>query len=714
MFIAFCYFPPEGSVFYTRNDVDLYQSLEESIFKYKQIGDVYIAGDFNSRCGDKDDFILHDNMSSSLLDRLEPLIYYENDDIIKKRNSMDITVNNFGRKFLDLCKTCGVRIVNGRHDGDLTGSITFYSAKGMSLIDYLLVQKNKLSNIVKFASGDFNTFSDHSPLSFSISISISQEKNTENNTEQKNVRACSTSVKWIEENASAINDVINENVDNLFDCIDSRCDTLDDINHCIHKFSTTLSDLVLPHCKVYHGTMNTGDKVNKPIKQHRPWFTDECKTRYSDYKLALCNFNKCKSSENRRILNEKKLLYKKFIRKKKRQYERHEGNMLSKLRKDNPKVFYKHFAKKKNNANSNISIDDFHEYFKKLVCSEVNENNDNDYSSMDGNDSIYEQLDVQISEKEIINAIAKLKRDKSCAEDGLINEIFINSKITLVPVLCKLFNLIFDTGIFPEAWSSGCIVPIYKKGNVNEPTNYRGITIISCLGKLFTSVLCNRILDWDREYNLITDAQFGFKPGHSTVDAIFVLQSLINRTLKKKGRLYCCFVDYKKAFDYVNRSSLWDKLIKLGIRERIRRLPVLVKSDEGPLAFYAFLSSDEVNPSRHHTLVFDYVKTNTASAYNKFTGAFTVPSQGLYVFTTTVYVQGFMPIDIIVNNDAVTTIYPDSGRLGPWISATGIAVVNVNVGDIVLVRTRSDHSPVGTIKSSKVVGLSSFSGWMIA
>ncbi|KAK3089979.1 hypothetical protein FSP39_008169 [Pinctada imbricata] len=439
----------------------------------------------------------------------------------------------------------------------------------MSLIDYLLVQKNKLSNIVKFASGDFNTFSDHSPLSFSISISISQEKNTENNTEQKNVRACSTSVKWIEENASAINDVINENVDNLFDCIDSRCDTLDDINHCIHKFSTTLSDLVLPHCKVYHGTMNTGDKVNKPIKQHRPWFTDECKTRYSDYKLALCNFNKCKSSENRRILNEKKLLYKKFIRKKKRQYERHEGNMLSKLRKDNPKVFYKHFAKKKNNANSNISIDDFHEYFKKLVCSEVNENNDNDYSSMDGNDSIYEQLDVQISEKEIINAIAKLKRDKSCAEDGLINEIFINSKITLVPVLCKLFNLIFDTGIFPEAWSSGCIVPIYKKGNVNEPTNYRGITIISCLGKLFTSVLCNRILDWDREYNLITDAQFGFKPGHSTVDAIFVLQSLINRTLKKKGRLYCCFVDYKKAFDYVNRSSLWDKLIKLGIRGKM-------------------------------------------------------------------------------------------------------------------------------------------------
>ena len=118
---------------------------------------------------------------------------------------------------------------------------------------------------------------------------------------------------------------------------------------------------------------------------------------------------------------------------------------------------------------------------------------------------------------------------------------------------------------FPESWARGCIVPVFKKGNCDDPNNYRGITIVSCLGKLFTSILNQRLLQWDKEYCIITDAQFGFKPGLSTVDAIFVLQSLINRTLQKKNKLFCCFVDYQKAFDFIDRSNLWTKLIKQGI-----------------------------------------------------------------------------------------------------------------------------------------------------
>ena len=80
------------------------------------------------------------------------------------------------------------------------------------------------------------------------------------------------------------------------------------------------------------------------------------------------------------------------------------------------------------------------------------------------------------------------------------------------------------------------------------------------------------MLKWDKENSVITDAQFGFRPGHSTVDAIFVLQSLINRTLKRKDRLYCCFIDYKKAFDLIDRSSLWSKLIKQGVTGKMLKI----------------------------------------------------------------------------------------------------------------------------------------------
>ena len=76
-------------------------------------------------------------------------------------------------------------------------------------------------------------------------------------------------------------------------------------------------------------------------------------------------------------------------------------------------------------------------------------------------------------------------------------------------------------------------MPIHKKGDVDNVNNYRGITLRSCMGKLFTSILNKRLLDWDKEHSIITDAQFGFRPGFSTIDAIFALHTIIKSNLKK-------------------------------------------------------------------------------------------------------------------------------------------------------------------------------------
>ena len=121
------------------------------------------------------------------------------------------------------------------------------------------------------------------------------------------------------------------------------------------------------------------------------------------------------------------------------------------------------------------------------------------------------------------------------------------------------------TGFFPTSWSSAVIVPVFKKGDTSDPNNYRGISLISCICKLFTSVLNKRLLTWSNDNEIITDAQFGFRPKSGTSEAIFALHYIISKTLCKKGRLYCCFVDYKKAFDSVNRKNLWYKLSKVGI-----------------------------------------------------------------------------------------------------------------------------------------------------
>ena len=84
------------------------------------------------------------------------------------RNNEDKTINQFGRKLLSLCKASGLRILNGRHAGDRNGNITFYNANGTSLIDYVLVNDSCFNLIPKFESGNFNCFSDHSPICFTI------------------------------------------------------------------------------------------------------------------------------------------------------------------------------------------------------------------------------------------------------------------------------------------------------------------------------------------------------------------------------------------------------------------------------------------------------------------------------------------------------------------------------------------------------------------
>ncbi len=126
--------------------------------------------------------------------------------------------------------------------------------------------------------------------------------------------------------------------------------------------------------------------------------------------------------------------------------------------------------------------------------------------------------------------------------------------------------------IFRKCGRRGIIIPLHKNGSVSEANNYRGITLVSCMAKLFTKILNKRMQDWSDSNDVITDAQFGFRKGRSTVDAIFVLHELIVKTLNENNRLYCAFVDLKKAFDSVNRNAPWLKMYKCEIGGKMLRI----------------------------------------------------------------------------------------------------------------------------------------------
>ena len=114
-----------------------------------------------------------------------------------------------------------------------------------------------------------------------------------------------------------------------------------------------------------------------------------------------------------------------------------------------------------------------------------------------------------------------MKTNKSGGPDLLLNEFFIHGKKTLLPYLCTLFNKVFNSGYFPQSWSEGFVIPLHKKGSVNDKNNYRGITLLSTLGKLFTRILNLRLSDWSEKYSVYVEAQAGFRQKMSTVDEMW-------------------------------------------------------------------------------------------------------------------------------------------------------------------------------------------------
>ena len=118
------------------------------------------------------------------------------------------------------------------------------------------------------------------------------------------------------------------------------------------------------------------------------------------------------------------------------------------------------------------------------------------------------------------------------------------SPIFFAPLLKKLFNYIFNHGIYPDFWTECLVIPVPKSGDLSDPNNYRPIVLVSVLSKLFTSILTERLLSWSEDEDKLIDNQFGFRP---TVDAIFIIQGIISNILQNKFKLYSAFVDFRKV-----------------------------------------------------------------------------------------------------------------------------------------------------------------------
>jgi hypothetical protein len=129
-------------------------------------------------------------------------------------------------------------------------------------------------------------------------------------------------------------------------------------------------------------------------------------------------------------------------------------------------------------------------------------------------------------------------------------------------ILVEMFNKVKRGKGFPDYWKIAVICPIYKgRGKRGEPGNYREISLLSVLCKIYSGILAGRLRDWLVNNKILSRYQAGFVKDKRATDNIFVIKTAADRYLRvKRGRIYWCLVDLEKAFDSIDNGALWFKI----------------------------------------------------------------------------------------------------------------------------------------------------------
>ena len=168
--------------------------------------------------------------------------------------------------------------------------------------------------------------------------------------------------------------------------------------------------------------------------------------------------------------------------------------------------------------------------------------------------------------EEIEKLIDNLKLGKASGPEGINSSFVKHGKKALSEILTKLFNECISKGFFPDCLKRALVVPIHKKDKKDIPNNYRPISLLPCISKLFEKVIYKRIADFCKAQNIITEKQFGFRTKHSTKNALTHLTDTLAEKMDNSESCIVVFLDLAKAFETVDHKILLQKLYHYGIR----------------------------------------------------------------------------------------------------------------------------------------------------
>ena len=161
--------------------------------------------------------------------------------------------------------------------------------------------------------------------------------------------------------------------------------------------------------------------------------------------------------------------------------------------------------------------------------------------------------------------------------------------------LTHLINLSLQCGIIPTELKIARVIPIFKNGDAKEIKNYRPISILSSISKIYEKVIFVRLQNFFDKHNLLSKCQYGFRPGFSTDMAISILQENITKAIDEKEHIIGIFLDLSKAFDTVNHEILLSKLEYYGVRGNAYNLIKSYLNERTQFVEYNNVRSEEEN-----------------------------------------------------------------------------------------------------------------------
>ena len=168
-----------------------------------------------------------------------------------------------------------------------------------------------------------------------------------------------------------------------------------------------------------------------------------------------------------------------------------------------------------------------------------------------------------ITQAEVTEVVRKLLGGKAPGVDEIRPEYLKSLDVVGLSWLTRLCNIAWRSGTVPLDWQTGVVVPLYKKGDRRVCSNYRGITLLSLPGEVYSRVLERRLRPIVEPR--IQEEQCGFRPGRGTLDQLYTLHRVLEGSWEFARPVHMCFVDLEKAFDRVPRGVLWGVLREYGV-----------------------------------------------------------------------------------------------------------------------------------------------------